>query len=312
MTGHADLFDDGLFSIKREPTVFLRDRYQEPPFTVLDRKSRTWQDRDAKWKGLGIQSEVGREGGLAFNMEMSYMPSAAESTVPSTSVFSPTLTELMVRWYSAPGDHIVDPFAGGSVRGVVSSVLGRHYTGVELRGEQVEANRAQGGLGGPDAVPPRWIEGDSSEITFLMPADYRADLILSCPPYAYLEEYSDDPRDLSSMSYPDFLAAYRGIIRDTVALVNDDRFIVWVVGEVREKGGDGSLVGLVPDTIQAFRDVGVEPYNDHIILTPIGTAAVRTPNQFEASRKAGRVHEYALVFVKGNAKAATTRLGPIT
>jgi hypothetical protein len=62
---------------------------------------------------------------------------------------------------------------------------------------------------------------------------------------------------------------------------------------------------LVPDTIQAFRDAGCELYNDHVILTPIGTAAVRTPIQFDASRKAGRIHEYALVFVKGDARKAT-------
>lgn len=309
-TAHGEMFDDGLFAIDREPTVFLRDRYQEPPFTVLDRRSGSWQARDRSWKALGIQSEVGRDGGLTFNMEMSYMPSAVESTVPSTSVFSPTLTELLVRWYSAPGDVIVDPFAGGSVRGVVATTLGRHYAGVELREEQVIANRAQAHIGG--GLIPEWIAGDSADIHDLLPATFKADMVLSCPPYAYLEEYSSDPRDLSSMSYTDFLAVYRHIIRATVAKVRDDRFIAWVVGEVREKGGDGSLVGLVPDTIQAFRDAGAEPYNDHIILTPIGTAAVRTPKQFDASRKAGRIHEYALIFVKGDAKRATLRMGAVS
>lgn len=310
MTGHADLFDDGLFTIERDPTVFLRDRYQEPPFTVLDRRGKAWQKRDGQWKSLGIESEVGREGGLTFNMEMSYMPSAAESTVPSTSVFSPTLVELMVRWYSKPHDRILDPFAGGSVRGIVSSVLERDYHGIELRGEQVEANRSQAHIAGNAPHPPTWTEADAADIPFVY--DGQADMVLSCPPYAYLEEYSDDPRDLSSMSYPDFLEAYRGIIQSTVDATADDRFLVWVVGEVREKGGDGSLVGLVPDTIQAFRDAGADPYNDHIILTPIGTAAVRTPKQFDASRKAGRIHEYGLVFVKGNARKATDRLGGVS
>lgn len=309
-TAHGELFDDGLFTIDREPTAFLRDRYQEPPFTVLDRRSGTWQARDRAWKSLGIQSELGRDGGLTFNMEMSYMPSASESTVPSTSVFSPTLTELLVRWYSSPGDTILDPFAGGSVRGVVSSTLGRHYTGIELRDDQVVANRAQAHIGG--GLEPAWIAGDAADIRDLVHPAFAADMVLTCPPYAYLEQYSDDPRDLSSMSYPDFLATYRFIIARTLERVRDDRFVAWVVGEVREKGGDGSLVGLVPDTIQAFRDAGAEPYNDHIILTPIGTAAVRTPKQFDASRKAGRIHEYALVFVKGDARAATRRLGGVS
>lgn len=317
MTGHAELFDGGLFpldELETQPSVLLRDRYQEPPFTILDRRQRSWQDRDARWKALGIQSELGRDGALTYNMNMTYAhenPEASTSTTPQTSVFSPTLVELLLRWYSRPDDRVLDPFAGGSVRGVVSSVLRREYLGVELSAAQVEANRAQAHLGGDDAIPPRWIEGDSRSLDFHLADMHPADMVLSCPPYAHLEVYSDDPADLSNMPYPQFLEAYRDVIRQTVDHLADDRFIAWVVGEVREKGGDGSLVGLVPDTVQAFRDAGADPYNDHVMITPVGTAAVRTPKQFDASRKAGRIHEYVLVFVKGNARAATDRLGPV-
>ena len=38
---------------------------------------------------------------------------------------------------------VFDPFAGGSVRGIVAAVLGRHYTGVDLRPEQIAANVEQ-------------------------------------------------------------------------------------------------------------------------------------------------------------------------
>lgn len=308
-----DNLDEGLFDIaeaRPQASNLLRSRYQEPPFTVLDRRGGEWQERDRKWKALGIQSEVGRDEGLTFNMGMDFMhdqkhlESAQQAS--RTSVFSPTLCELVYRWYSSPGQRVIDPFAGGSVRGIVAGAMGRDYTGVELRAEQVVANEAQAWIVG-GGIEPRWIAGDSAVVLPDLAEDhtYEADLVFSCPPYAFLEKYSDDPGDLSAMSYPDFLDAYRGIIRDAVALLRPNRFAAWVVGEVREKGGDGSCVGLVPDTIQAFRDAGCELYNDHIILTPIGTAAVRTPRQFDASRKAGRVHEYLLVFVKGDARKAT-------
>lgn len=300
--------DEGLFdAITPNASNLLRDRYGVPPFTVLDRRNGDWQDRDNRWKAIGIESEVGREEGLTFNMGMDFMTSqrhlASAQQAPRTSVFSPTLCELVYRWYSAPGQRILDPFAGGSVRGIVAGAMARDYTGLELRAEQVEANRAQAHIAGD--MEPKWVHGDSANVLDLMGPDYEADLVFSCPPYAHLEKYSDDPADLSAMKYPDFLEAYRGIIRDTVSLLRPNRFAAWVVGEVREKGGDGSCVGLVPDTIQAFRDAGCELYNDCIILTPIGTAAVRTPKQFDASRKAGRVHEYLLVFVKGDARKAT-------
>lgn len=301
--------DEGLFDpITPTASNLLRERYGVPPFTVLDRRNGDWQDRDNRWKALGIESEVGRAEGLTFNMGMDFMhdqkhlKSAQEAS--RTSVFSPTLCELIYRWYTSPGMRVLDPFAGGSVRGIVAGAMARDYTGIELRAEQVAANEAQAHIAG-DTLP-RWIAGDSAAVLpDLAAGDYEADLVFSCPPYAHLEKYSDDPADLSTMKYPDFLDAYRGIIRDAVGLLRPDRFAAWVIGEVREKGGDGSCVGLVPDTVQAFRDAGAELYNDHIILTPIGTAAVRTPKQFDASRKAGRVHEYLLVFVKGDARKAT-------
>lgn len=60
-----------------------------------------------------------------------------------TSIFDPVLCELAYRWFCPPGGKILDPFAGGSVRGIVATKLGREYTGIELRPEQVEANRKQ-------------------------------------------------------------------------------------------------------------------------------------------------------------------------
>lgn len=64
-------------------------------------------------------------------------------TTTGTSVFDPVLCEIAYRWFSPPGGRVLDPFAGGSVRGVVASVLGRRYVGVDLSERQVEANREQ-------------------------------------------------------------------------------------------------------------------------------------------------------------------------
>ena len=309
--GADDVLDDGaLFFMAPEPTIFLRDRYMEPPFTVLDRRTGSWQDRDRQWKALGIQSEVGRDVRL---LTTGGLQKDGAGFTSETSIFSPALAELMYRWYSKPGAVILDPFAGGSVRGIVAAHLRREYVGIELSGRQVEANMAQRHLA-PADNPPLWINGDSRVVLADWAASGHAgtaDMIMSCPPYAYLEKYSDDPADISNMPYPQFIEAYRDIIGAAAAVLADDRFAVWVIGEVREKGGDGSCVGLIADTIKAFQDAGMELYNDHIMLTPIGTAPQRAPKQFDAARKAGRVHEYALVFIKGDARAASKWLGAV-
>ena len=61
-----------------------------------------------------------------------------------TSIFDPVLCELMYKWFCPLGGQIIDPFAGGSVRGVVAAMMGRRYWGCELRAEQVVANYEQG------------------------------------------------------------------------------------------------------------------------------------------------------------------------
>lgn len=100
-------------------------------------------------------------GGLAFGPMT--MHDGAERTITGTSVFDPVLCELAYRWFCPPGGLILDPFAGGSVRGIVASKLGRKYLGIDLRAEQIEANRQQAKtIGGKPK--PKWIEGDAVDL----------------------------------------------------------------------------------------------------------------------------------------------------
>ena len=91
-----------------------------------------------------------------------------------TSIFDPVLCELAYRWFCPPGGHVLDPFAGGSVRGIVAVQLGREYTGIDLRPEQVAANEVQAASICPQASP-RWLVGDSRYLSDMRP------LITICP-----------------------------------------------------------------------------------------------------------------------------------
>lgn len=215
-----------------------------------------------------------------------------------TSIFDPVLCELSYRWFCPPAGKILDPFAGGSVRGIVAGCLGYGYTGVELRAEQVAANQAQAHISTGPA--PVWVNADSRDIAKAAPGAY--DMVFSCPPYADLEVYSDDPADLSTLGYADFIAAYRAIIAETCALLKPDRFAVFVVGEVRNK--KGNYYGFVPDTIAAFKAAGMEYYNEMILVTAAGSLPIRAGKQFRSSRKIGKTHQNVLVFVKGDGKRA--------
>jgi len=226
-----------------------------------------------------------------------------------TSIFDPVLCEIAYRWFSPVGGLILDPFAGGSVRGIVASKLGRQYIGHELRPEQVEANRVQGGeLCANDEHAPAWIAGDSRNIDQTC-ADVDADMVFSCPPYADLEIYSDDPKDLSTMKYAEFRAAYFEIIKKSCDRLKPDSFACFVVGEVRDK--KGNYIDFVGDTVQAFCEAGLHYYNEAILVTAVGSLPIRAGRQFSAGRKLGKTHQNILVFVKGDGKKAASRCGEV-
>lgn len=221
-----------------------------------------------------------------------------------TSIFDPVLCELAYTWFCPPSGAILDPFAGGSVRGIVAAYLGRHYTGVDLRPEQIAANREQAAAIVPDNMPV-WIVGDSVKDL----PDSEFDFVFSCPPYADLEVYSDNPADISTMDYPQFLEAYRGIIAQCVDRLRPDRFACFVVGDVRDK--KGNYRNFVSDTIAAFRDAGAHLYNEAILVTAVGSLPIRVGKQFESGRKLGKTHQNVLIFVKGDGRKAAAACGSV-
>jgi len=267
--------------------VLLRDLFIEPPFSVLDAKSGNWQNRKKKWIQIGIKSEVGRKENM---LKMSKAASLGEK---DTSIFDPALTELLYKWFVPENGTILDPFAGGSVRGIVANYLGFKYTGVDIRQEQIDSNREQG-LNILDVNnQPNWYVGDSNEV--LTDFNNKFDFVFSCPPYADLEVYSDLEGDISNKPYKQFLELYESIIAKSCKLLKVGGYAVFVVGEVREnyKG----YYGFIPDTINAFKKCGMTYYNEAIYITSFGNAGMRA-NRYMGSKKLVKVHQNVLVFYK--------------
>ena len=280
----------------------FESHYLETPTTILNARDGDWQERKRRWLALGIKSEVGRDvtivpgGGLHRSKEhdgcfrRGYQGQDAES---GASVFDPVLCELAYRWFCPPGGQVVDPFAGGSVRGVVAGVLGRQYWGCDLRAEQIAANNAQQALCAGQAV--HWVTGNALE---LLPQAPLADFIFSCPPYGNLEKYSDDPRDLSAMSPEKFLEGYQQIIALAGSRLREHRFACFVVGDYRISFG--YYANFVSQTVEAFQQAGLALYNEAILVTMIGSLPLRISRQFQSGRKLGKTHQNVLVFVKGD------------
>lgn len=327
--GELSVDDISVDDIKpdKERIGCLKERFIIPPFSVLDSKQGNWQDRKHAWLELGIKSDDGREKEITFNRSAQpprvyetrnlirkttgVDPSwdelqkyCEEHNIPfmdGTSIFDPVLCELSYRWFNVPGGRILDPFAGGSVRGIVAAKLDMPYTGIDLRPEQIEANiRNAKEIFGEDFECCEdslyWKCEDSLHVDDIVSTP--VDFVFSCPPYADLEVYSDNPADLSTMDYPEFLKIYKEIIRKSCSLLKENRFAVFVVGEIRDK--QGVYRNFVSDTIAAFQEAGLQYYNEMILVNMAGSLAMRAGRQFNNSRKIGKQHQNVFVFYKGD------------
>lgn len=306
---------------KKVPRSLLADRFHWPPFSVLNTMTSDWQSRKSEWNNVIHTSTLGRDT-KRYNATPTNLFGARESnTVRANSIssFDPFLAELMYRWFSVDGAKILDPFAGGCVRGEVAAILGRHYTGIDLSVDQVVVNAQQyqdllqeyPNLEG-SAV---WNIGDSAEILPKFENE-SFDMILTCPPYYNLEQYTTDSRDLSrAKTYEEFFSSYLYILQQSVAKLKDDSFCVVVVSEVRNSHNDvehSDYVGLVPDTVLILKNLcGLKYYNEIILENNIGSLPVRAPKNFEKSRKIGRHHQNVLVFYKGNITHIEKKFGII-
>jgi DNA modification methylase len=292
-----DLFGNDI--IKDE---LLRDKFIEPPFSVLDTKSGSWMKRKKLWKKIGIKSEIGRESNtinagtdLYKNCKERLSSQGVDAAKEAhISIFDPALCEVLYHWFCDDGGTILDPFAGGSVRGIVANYLGYKYTGIDIRQEQVDSNREQA----LDILPinnqPQWYVGDSNELlNDFFKNDF--DFVFSCPPYADLEVYSDLDGDISNKPYNQFLELYESIIDKSCKLLKYGGYACFVVGEVRDKYGN--YIGFVPDTINAFKKCGMKFYNEAILCNSIASASMRANGNMK-SKKLVKIHQNVLVFKK--------------
>ena len=267
----------------------LREQFIEPPFSLLDTKSGNWQRRKKLWQQLGMKSEVGRDS-VVINMDTTKKEKNSASYV---SIFDPALCEVLYKWFCNENGTILDPFAGGSVRGIVANKLGYKYTGIDIRQEQIDSNREQGLEILEVNNQPQWYCGDSNNVLNGFTKEF--DFVFSCPPYADLEVYSDLDGDISNKPYKEFLTLYEIIIEKSCKLLKNDGLACFVVGEVRDK--KGNYIGFVPDTIKAFEKCGMKFYNEAILLNAIASASMRANGNMK-SKKLVKVHQNILVFKK--------------
>jgi len=81
----------------------LRDKFIEPPFSILDTKQGNWQRRKKEWIRIGMKSEVGRSVNSIVSGTDEYRSIKNKvgynNKEKYTSIFCPALCEVLYYWF---------------------------------------------------------------------------------------------------------------------------------------------------------------------------------------------------------------------
>jgi hypothetical protein len=247
---------------------------------VIRRSVRDWRR---------LTNETGHTGTRAQTMRKDH-----ESVYTGTnSVFPAPLVEWVLLRYGAGrsnGGFILDAFAGGPPRAVVSSIMGYSYTGFDIRQDQIDENKAV--LQGLQLQNVQYVCGDGRFLNAELP---RFDVALTCPPYWYLEQYSDLAEDLSNaQTYGEFNAGMNFCAYAHMRHMKPGAFVCIVVGPFRDKK-TGELIDFPAHTVENFRDAGFFFHQQIVLSKNFASAAVRATNAWK-NCKLVPAHEFLLVF----------------
>lgn len=296
-------FEEPVEPKPKEEHAELTDDFVVPPFSVLDTRQGYWKKRKQIWNNKIQDGAAARSHATVYSSRAEYMPTINNDV----SLLDPVLAEIIVRYFTPTGGgKCFDTFSGDTAFGFVSSYLGNSYTGIELRQEQADFNN---GRVQEHNLNARYICDDGRNVLNHLEEESQ-DLFFSCPPYFDMEVYSDKPNDASNQpTWEGFYDILDTAFTRAVKCLKQNRFAVIVCTDIRDRK-TGFYYDFQGDVIRTFTNAGMHLYNNVILATPVGTAAIRA-RQSMKTRKLCRVHQNVLVFYKGDPDKIKDEFGEI-
>jgi DNA modification methylase len=161
--------------------------------------------------------------------------------------FTESLAALVVEELSAPGDRVLDPFAGFGTTLAAAERLGRHGVGVELLRDRVE--HARGRAPGAEVV-----QGDARQLDRLVDGPFG--LALTSPPYRTRNAHPEDPLTAYAEQGGDhdgYLAALTDVFAQVAGLLSSGGHVVVNVANLRH---EGVFTPLAWDLARSLQGVG--------------------------------------------------------
>lgn len=156
--------------------------------------------------------------------------------------FIPQIPRQLILRYTKRGDVVFDPFVGSGTTAYEAESLGRHFIGVDIQPELVKHIKSKVDNKNYFA---ELVAGDSTDkktfsgITEILNRRKRKNIQLAIlhPPYADIIKFSNNNRDLSnSKSLNDFLSSFSLVIRNTLSLLEKNRYLAIVIGDKYMQG----------------------------------------------------------------------------
>lgn len=243
---------------------------------IIKRRVRDWRR---------LTGETGHSGARdgTFRVDHNSIYTGTHSIFPA-----PLMEMIIVRYGGSKGSKILDAFAGGPPRGLVSAIMGHEYVGFEIRQEQIDENEAT--LEKLSLEGAYYIHADGR----FLDIDEQFDCAITCPPYFDLEQYSEQPDDLSNLgSYTEFNASMWLCAQAHRQRMKPGAFVCVIVGLFRDKKGE--LIDFPADTVENFRDAGFTYWQNIILSKNFASAAIRASNAWRGHKLVPR-HENLLIF----------------
>lgn len=195
---------------------------------------------------------------------------------------------LLMRYGDQKRNRVIDPFAGGAIRGAVAAVRGFEYHGVDIWPEIIEENR---GICSSLGVNPHYHLGDGTTLDCV---EGKFGFAVTCPPYWKLEDYSGQETCLATAkTYEEFNARIAKLPLALRSRLEPGAFACIVVADITV---DGILIDLPGDTIANFKMGGFIFHQRIVLVDPFGSGPRRKGRLWETAKKLVRRDQHVLVF----------------
>jgi len=152
--------------------------------------------------------------------------------------FIPQIPNQTLRRYTKKGDWILDTFSGSGTTMIECKRLGRNGIGIELNPRVVkESKELISKEENPFKIFTDVLEGDSRFIPHDNLLNKKFQMIIMHPPYHDIIKFSEDKDDLSNAkSLKEFLDMFGKVVENVTPLLEDNRYLVLVIGDKYSKG----------------------------------------------------------------------------